>query len=130
MADRKRRSDDDRFLGTHFTSTGELSVNENIRGAGPDTLKHVLVEHLLEGETVTRALKRLRPASKQVGNKKRRQIGGSQRQRYVLQVPAALFVELTHAGILRSAHAAGQPMQQWRRMHFFRSWKVSEPILL
>ena len=57
-------------------------MNENIRGAGPDTLKHVLLEHLLEGETVTRALKRLRPTPKHVGNKKRRQIGGSQRQRY------------------------------------------------
>ena len=89
MADRKRRSVDDHFLGTHFTSTGELSVNDNIRGAGPDTLKHVLVENLLEGETVTRALKRLRPTPKQVGNKKRRQIGGSQRHRCVPLVPGA-----------------------------------------
>lgn len=62
-------------------------MNDNIRGAGADTLKHVLLENLLEGETVTRALRRLRPTSKQVGNKKRRQIGGSQRQRCVPLVP-------------------------------------------
>ena len=67
-------------------------MNDNIRGAGPDTLKHVLLEHLLEGETVTRALKRLRPAPKQVGNKKRRQIGGSKRQRWASLVPAALII--------------------------------------
>ena len=77
----KRRSDDDRFLGAHFTSRGELSVNESIRGSGPATLKCVLLEHLLSGETVTRALKRLRPPPKQLGTKKRRQIGGSERQR-------------------------------------------------
>ena len=82
----KRSSDDDNFLGSHFTSTGELSVNENISGAGPETLKHILVEHLLEGETIARALKRLRPAPKQLGNKKRRQIGGSQRHRYACSV--------------------------------------------
>ena len=77
----KRRIDHDHFLGTHFTSKGELSVNDSIRGAGQDTLKAILLEHLLEGETVTRALKRLRPTPKQVGKKKRRQIGGSQRRR-------------------------------------------------
>ncbi len=77
----KRRIDDDHFLGMHFTSKGELSVNDSIRGAGRDTLTAILLEHLLEGETVTRALKRLRPSPKQAGTKKRRQIGGSQRLR-------------------------------------------------
>jgi hypothetical protein len=55
MGDRKRQHDQrDKFLSSHFSSGGKLAVEESVRGAGPDSLKEVIVSLLDEGETVTR----------------------------------------------------------------------------
>ncbi len=54
MGDKRRRSDQDKFLNNHFSSGGKLAVNDSIRGAGRDVLKQVVLSILEEGETVTR----------------------------------------------------------------------------
>ncbi|BDA45469.1 hypothetical protein COCOBI_07-2560 [Coccomyxa sp. Obi] len=85
MGDKRRRPEEGKFLKTHFSSGGKLAVNDSIRGAGIDVLREIVLHILEDGETVTRALKRLRPAPKQArGNKKRRQNGAVDRQRGVV----------------------------------------------
>lgn len=56
MSDRKRPLDEDRFLGSHFSSGGRLGVDgtESVRGAGPEALKHVVLRILQDGETVVK----------------------------------------------------------------------------
>ncbi len=55
MGDRKRQHEQqDRFLSSHFSSGGELAVEESVRGSGPDELKEVVLDILQERETVTR----------------------------------------------------------------------------
>ena len=56
MSDRKRRLDEDRFLGSHFSSGGRLGVDgtDTVRGAGPEALKHVVLRILQDGETVVK----------------------------------------------------------------------------
>ena len=57
MSARKRHTEDDRFLGSHFSSGGNLGLGRGdaIRGArGPDALKQTVLSILQEGETVTR----------------------------------------------------------------------------
>ena len=56
MSGRKRPLDEDRFLGSHFSSGGRLGVDgtESVRGAGPEALKHVVLRILQDGETVVK----------------------------------------------------------------------------
>lgn len=54
MGDKRRRSNQDKFLSSHFSSGGKLAVNDSIRGAGRDVLNQVVLSILEEGETITR----------------------------------------------------------------------------
>ena len=56
-SERKRHTEDDGFLGSHFSSGGKLGLGRGdaIRGAtSPEGLKQALLSILQEGETVTR----------------------------------------------------------------------------
>ena len=53
----KRKHGDDRFLDNHFSSGGNLGVSRasaSVKGAGPESLKHIVLGILQKGETVAR----------------------------------------------------------------------------
>ncbi|KAK9842277.1 hypothetical protein WJX81_004215 [Elliptochloris bilobata] len=67
-----------------WVSGGQLGFNESIQGAGTLMLKRAVVEILQEGENVTKALKRLRPAptgaaSRRAGGKRARELEENRR---------------------------------------------------